>query len=540
MFTGCWWDDDDDDNKINYVEKAIKSDIASTIDVQQGNKVLISIEKSENDIISVVAANGNIETTDNELKYYYDAPYTGNSDTVTVNYIDAGGNSKSTSYNVNLKNKVTFMLYMSTENSLGRDGFNIDDLKEIAEVVMEKNNKNVNVVVYVDTQEESTSLKTGNGCYIYTGNQNDTIIVNGETIKGFKNTGYYGRGNTGAASELTGFINYSKNNLQSEKYILDIWSHGDGWGEDYYGNIKSRYIAVDEGDKDSLDMQEVEIAIKNSEIKKMDIIYMDACLMGGIEVAYQLKDVSDYLVFSSELTPGPGGEYKGIINGINKSNFNSESMAVVIAESNGNYYKNYSIYLSSTVKYKYSYVFSVVNQSKLVELVTALQGVTDELLKSENSEVIEKIKNLNDRKTGSSAVLCYGESYNPYNDGKEVEEFDKVNEESVYVDLGDFLIKVKEMLKTTSNSGNVESKIDRALSDLNSYVVYKNYGDGIYWKSGSLWGTEIMEGTSGLSIYIDLLNMNGTRYSEYKTATSFGALTWYQNFLNELYGLEYK
>jgi hypothetical protein len=546
MFTGCWWDDDDDDNKINYVEKAIKSDIASTIDVQQGNKVLISIEKTENDIISVVATNGNIETTDNELKYYYDAPYTGNSDTITVNYKDAGGNNKSTSYNVNLKNKVTFMLYMSTENSLGSDEFNIDDLKEIAEAVMEKNNKNVNVVVYLDTVAEYDTVngkqieniaETGNGCYVYTGNQNDTIMVNRETIKGFKNTGYYGTGNTGAASELTGFINYSKNNLQSEKYILDIWSHGDGWGEDYYAKIKSRYIAVDEGDRDSLDMWEVESAIKNSEIPKIDIIYMDACLMGGIEVAYQLKDVSDYLVFSPELTPGPGGEYKGIINGINKSNFNSESMAVIIAEVNGNYYKDYRTYLSSTVKYKYSYVFSVVNQSKVVNLATAVQSVTDELLKSENNAVIEKIKNLNDRKTGSSSVLCYDESYNPYNDGKDAEIFDGANEESVYVDLGDFLIKVKEMLKTTSNSGNVESKIDGALSALNGYVVYKNYGDGIYWKSGSLWGTEIMKGTSGLSIYIDLVNMNGTRYSEYKTATSFGALTWYQNFLNELYGL---
>ena len=168
-------------------------------------------------------------------------------------------------------------------------------------------------------------------------------------------------------------------------------------------------------------------------------------------------------------------------------------MSVVIAESNGNYYKNYSIYLSSTVKYKYSYVFSVVNQSKLVDLVTAVNGVTDELLKIENSAVIEKIKNLNDGKTESSSVLCYEESYNPYDDGKEPTIYDGVNEESVYVDLGDFLTKVKEMLKTTSNSGNVESKINGALSALNSYVVYKNYGDGIYWKSGSLWGKEIME-----------------------------------------------
>ena len=328
MFTGCWWDDNDD-NKINYVEKAIKSDITSTIDVQHGNRVIISIEKSDNKIESVVATSGTIESTDSSLKYYYDAPYIGNSDTITVGYKDASGNSKVTTYNVILKNKVTFMLYFSAENSLGEideeenKSYLLEDLKEINQVAMEKNNRNINVLLYVDTVAEydktvENAAKTGNGCYIYTGNKSDSVVINNTTLTGFKKTGYYETGNTGIASELTGFINYSKNNLQSEKYILDIWSHGDGWGEDYYGNIKSRYIAVDEGDIDSLDMWEVESAIKNSEIPKIDIIYMDACLMGGIEVAYQLKDVSDYLVFSAELTPGPGGEYKGIINEINK------------------------------------------------------------------------------------------------------------------------------------------------------------------------------------------------------------------------------
>ena len=206
MLVGCGGGGDN--NEIVYAVKNIKIDTTSTIDVQQGNRIMIEIAESANKVEKLESLNGTIEKTDNSLKYYYDAPYAGNSDTLTITYTDNNNNIKTTTYNIILKNKVTFMLYLAAENSLGTDKFNIYDLEEIAAVNMEKNNKNVNIIVYVDTKavyedKVENTAKTGNGCYVYTGNKSDSICVNNTIITGFKKTEYYGTGNMGSESELT-------------------------------------------------------------------------------------------------------------------------------------------------------------------------------------------------------------------------------------------------------------------------------------------------------------------------------------------------
>lgn len=506
----CWWDDDDDDNPV-YCVKNIIADIPSEIEIQQGNKVIIKIVESENKIENITSLNGIIEKTGSGLEYYYTAPYIGNSDTLSVQYIDSGNVIKTTNYNVVLKNKVTFMLYISGENNLGVDnsGFSyaLEDLKEIEKVSLKNNYMNVNTVIYIDVPDKIG----GNGCYIYTGNAADTLTINNYVLKGFKNTGYYGNGNTGSVVELTNFINYTKENIQSEKYILDLWSHGDGWRDDTY----YRQICYDDGESDSLNMTELENAILNSKIPKIDIIYTDACFMGGIEVAYQLRNVSDYLVFSPELTPGFGGDYNNIIKGINESDFSSKTISEKIVAANGNYYKNFW-----NIEYSYPYVFSAVEQSKLSELVNALKSVSEEIVKTENINVIAKIKEFKNNKN----VLCYDNYYRNVN--------------SKYVDIGNLFLNIQKTLPTTAHTTALEEEIKTLLTAINSYVIYKEYGDGKESINGNLIIYRYEEGTSGLSIYLDLVNMNGVNeYYEYKTATLFGGFTWYQNFLNKLYGL---
>ena len=502
----------------------VKSTDYATMEAQQGNRMDFTFDESNMSIISISAANGTIERSSN-TKYYYTPSYIGNSDKITVDYIDSVGDRKIKIYNVNLKNKVTFLLYLSSENSLGSYNYNTDDLAEISKVTMEKNNRNVNVVVYIDTVSEKTTSTTGNGCYYYTGVSTDTIIVNGETLTGFKKSEYYGTGNTGTASELTGFINYVKENFQSEKYVLDLWSHGDGWLPSSYSTTNStKQICLDEGDKSSLDMWEVESAISGSEIPKMDVIYTDACLMGGIEVAYQLKDVSDYLVFSPELTPGPGGEYQGIIERINSDYSSGKAISAAIVDANDEFYKDYSEEYTSMgkkIKYNYSYVFTAVDQSKLTDLVSAVQAAYGELLETGNSSLISKIK------AKKSSILCYSS-----------DDDDNCNVNTIYADLGSFWSLVETEMNSTTPTTGLAGKIDTVQSALEDYIIVKKYGDGKEYVNGVLTSTEVEEGTSGLSIYTDLVYLNGaSEYSKYKTATTFGAISWWQEFLNKFYGI---
>lgn len=505
----CWWDDDDD-NPV-YSVKNISADVSSEIEVQQGNKVVIKVAESENKIENITVLNGIVEKTGNSLEYYYTAPYIGNTDTLTVQYVDSGNIVKTTNYNVVLKNKVTFMVYISGENNLGLDwkgeSYAVEDLKEIEKVSLKNNYMNINTIIYIDVPDKIG----GNGCYIYTGNTADNLTINNTVLKGFKNTGYYGTGNTGALVELTNFINYTKENIQSEKYVLDLWSHGDGWKDDTY----YRQICYDDGDRDSLNMREVENAILNSYIPKIDIIYTDACFMGGIEVAYQLRNVSDYLVFSPELTPGLGGDYTEIIKGINDSDFSAKTISEKMVKANGNYYKNFW-----NGYYSYPYVFSAVDQSKLNEVVNALKGVCEEIVKFENINVISKIKEFK----SSTDVLCYDNEYRNIN--------------SEYVDIGDLFVNIQKILTTVNHTTALEGDIQTLLTAINSYVIYKEYGNGKKLINGNMITYRYEDGTSGLSIYLDFVNMTGVNeYAEYKTATSFGEFSWYQEFLNKLYGL---
>ena len=126
------------------------------------------------------------------------------------------------------------------------------------------------------------------------------------------------------------FLNYIKENYPSPHYGLVISSHGNGWlPMGYYDDpsafegpiIKKKmrriggsgFFPFDEPDRPLTKTilqesyydggvklsTEVEIEdLANAIPMHMDYILFDACLMGGVEVAYALKDVTDYVGFS--------------------------------------------------------------------------------------------------------------------------------------------------------------------------------------------------------------------------------------------------
>lgn len=88
---------------------------------------------------------------------------------------------------------------------------------------------------------------------------------------------------------------------------LILWSHGTGWlPEDYYNNPTNTSFSVNQMELNSFGSEEVnnityEINIKDLASAlpiKYDFIVFDACFMGGIEVAYQLKDYCNYFIAS--------------------------------------------------------------------------------------------------------------------------------------------------------------------------------------------------------------------------------------------------
>lgn len=66
-----------------------------------------------------------------------------------------------------------------------------------------------------------------------------------------------------------------------------------------------------------------------------DFILFDACFMQAVEVAYELRDYTDYCIGSPTEIPGPGASYDAVVPAM----FSAENAAVNIAKA---YYEPYA------------------------------------------------------------------------------------------------------------------------------------------------------------------------------------------------------
>ena len=106
-----------------------------------------------------------------------------------------------------------------------------------------------------------------------------------------------------SASELNGVLNSIRNTYKSDHYGLVYSSHASGWLPcNFYSSNKAAPAPKSVGSQfDTSPSYTYEVDIKDFESAipmKLDYIIFDACLMGGIEVAYELRKVCDRIVFS--------------------------------------------------------------------------------------------------------------------------------------------------------------------------------------------------------------------------------------------------
>jgi len=135
-------------------------------------------------------------------------------------------------------------------------------------------------------------------------------------------------------AELTEFITWAINNYPADKYMLVLWNHGDGWRKRFPFAPRG-VIWDDTNDENFLTMAKLLEALNNVG-QKIDIVAFDACLMGMVEVAYTLSQLTfppDYMVGSEEVEPGDGWPYDTILNELKTDPLmNSLGLATLIPE----------------------------------------------------------------------------------------------------------------------------------------------------------------------------------------------------------------
>lgn len=229
----------------------------------------------------------------------------------------------------------TTILYFSAQNSLGSQNASGMDSVEIVQGARLMKNFNDNLILYLDDAANPR-------IYRY------YRLPDGRTMVQKIRT-YSTDANSSDSTTLKDVLDFIGSKYPSDSYGLVLWSHGMGWlpdiisfkekGQRSKNNILKGFgIDVGPGGNMSKDTdargnlgQQMETtalawAIENSRIRPK-YIFFDACMMQCVEVAYDLRNATDYIIASPATTSGYGIYYTDMIpNGLFAYPFTEDSI----------------------------------------------------------------------------------------------------------------------------------------------------------------------------------------------------------------------
>lgn len=209
----------------------------------------------------------------------------------------------------------TFMVYINADYSaLEEDA--ISDFMEMANI---GSTDKINIVVqfdripgYNDSYDDWTDCRRFLVTKGITPDEGNEVLDIGEV-------------NMGDPANLVNFAEWAASTYPAEKYALILSSHGMGWDGCCWDDTS--------GD-DSLTLPEIQSALSDISGfigRPIDLMGFDACLMGMIEVAYEIHDYASVLVASEHAEPSSGWPYDSILTQLSETpEIDSTQFATVI------------------------------------------------------------------------------------------------------------------------------------------------------------------------------------------------------------------
>lgn len=209
--------------------------------------------------------------------------------------------------------------------------------------------------------------------------------------------------NSGDVETLRSVMQWVTENTPAHSYGLVLWSHGTSWVP--AKAPAQRAICVDSKSGGSW-MEITEINEVLAQFPHLDFILFDACFMQAAEVAYELREVTDYIIASPAEIPGPGAPYHRLVTPMFATPTNADSIAK-------EYYLEYeenNIYVQGEGSDCFGVCLSVVNCKQLDSLATM------------TNEMIQKYTN-----PESSVKLPEVQQYYPYTNSTSIPEYYDMN-----------------------------------------------------------------------------------------------------------------
>lgn len=187
----------------------------------------------------------------------------------------------------------TVLIYLAADNTLYDMVSN--DIAEMRAGVAKLNNSGLHLLVYIDTGSSPRLIELVN--------KSGEVVEN--VIKSYEK-----RNSVGVAETQEVFNDvFSNKNYRAESYGLVYWSHGDGWIPRPLP--KSRWVGQDESSGAFMNISDLVAILEGA--PHFDFLLFDACFMQSIEVAYAVRNYTDYYLGSPTEIPGPGARYDFLV-----------------------------------------------------------------------------------------------------------------------------------------------------------------------------------------------------------------------------------
>ena len=194
-------------------------------------------------------------------------------------------------------NERTVLVFMAADNNL--QYFSSEDLKEMQEG-SKALNTNQNLIVYVDNNKSNSPsyfMRVKDGQFI------DSISVS--------------ESSTANPVVLEEALRYAREKYPAKSYGLVLWGHSTGWlmRNDTIPYLKTRAYGQDSNNNTTtwMNIPSMARAIKNGmNGEKLAFILGDCCVFGSVETAYELRNVTDYVISSPAEIPDEGADYSNL------------------------------------------------------------------------------------------------------------------------------------------------------------------------------------------------------------------------------------
>lgn len=208
------------------------------------------------------------------------------------------------------------------------------------------------------------------------------------TEDGWVEVANLGEVNSSSPDTLSSFITYAMTEptLESDNFMLMIQNHGNG----YLG------LCSDEGLPDS-ELAKVWMSIDdlgkgiNTALdaagKPIDIIALDACTLGTVEIAYELRETASYLVASELGVPFDGLNYQALLSGLSEDpDITPLDLACKMVDDYADWYSAPLHTLPTLYPYMQDYAsLSVIDLYALNPLIDAFNGFADAVTPKDNT-----------------------------------------------------------------------------------------------------------------------------------------------------------